>query len=106
MEYFKTEVFAKLGKEIPILGVKYSGTVIDRLLRIGVSRENISKWIVHTGSRSILDDVGDSFGIQKRNMLESYEVLSDCGNLAGACLPFVLERVIRNGSAKSGSGVA
>ncbi len=95
-EPFKFGFHSHLGKEIPDLGVKYTGLAVDKLF--GEERGNrvkaVKKWAVHTGSERILDTLAEHHDVDKEKLEESHEVLRENGNLAGASLPFILDRIL------------
>lgn len=95
-EPFKFGFHSHLDKEIPRLGVKYTGMALKRLL--GKNTENTirisKKWAVHTGSQKILDALAKHHGLEREKLEESREVLREHGNLSGASLPFILERIV------------
>lgn len=98
-EHFKFGFYSYLDKNIPELGVEYTSVVLERLLR-GKDPEfkaGAKKWIVHTGSRRILNHIAQSHSLAYETIKESYEILANYGNLAGASLPFILEKIIREG---------
>ncbi|MEM3697157.1 MAG: hypothetical protein QXQ94_06625, partial [Candidatus Bathyarchaeia archaeon] len=92
-EPFKFGFYSHLDKEIPQLGVKYTGLALKKLLGKNV-KETIKaarKLAIHTGSEKILKAMAEHHGIKHEKIKESHEVLKECGNLAGASLPFILE---------------
>jgi len=95
-EPFKFGFYSHLDKEIPKLGVKYTSVALKKLL--GKNAENTmkaaKKWAIHTGSEKILNTIAEHHKIQHEKLRESREVLSDYGNLAGASLPFILEKIV------------
>jgi len=95
-EPFRFGFYSHLDKEIPTLGAKYTGLALKRLL--GKNEERIKKaakkWVVHTGSQKILDLLARHNEIESDKIEESRQVLKECGNLSGASLPFILERVV------------
>jgi len=95
-EPFKFGIYSYLDKKIPKLGVKYSSVAINKLL--GKNAENTvktaKKWAIHTGSEKILNIIAEHHQIQHEKLEESYEVLREYGNLAGASLPFILEKIV------------
>jgi predicted naringenin-chalcone synthase len=96
-EPFKFGFYSRLGREIPELGVKYTGLALKRLLG-GELDEIVAtarKWAIHTGSGKILDSLAEHNGIPTEKVAESHAVLNECGNLAGASLPFILERIMK-----------
>jgi 3-oxoacyl-[acyl-carrier-protein] synthase-3 len=94
-ESFKFGFHSHLGKEIPDLGAKYTGAALKRLLgrNLEGTVKITKKWAVHTGSEKILKALAERHGIAKEKLKESHEVLNEHGNLAGASLPFILERI-------------
>jgi predicted naringenin-chalcone synthase len=103
-EPFKFGFYSHLGRQIPDLGAKYTGLALKRLL--GKDLESTinaaKKWAIHTGSGKILNMLAEHHGIEKERLKESHEVLREFGNLAGASLPFILERIISNNKFSEG----
>jgi len=98
-ETFKFGFHSYLDKNIPELGVEYTSVVLEKLLR-GKDPEfkaGAKKWIVHTGSKRILNHIAQSHSLAYEKIKESYEILANYGNLAGASLPFILEKIIHEG---------
>jgi predicted naringenin-chalcone synthase len=95
-EPFKFGFHSYLDKKIPELGVKYSALALGRLL--GKNVENTiraaKKWAVHTGSEKILNALAEHNGIPHERIKESHEILREYGNLAGASLLFILEKIV------------
>jgi predicted naringenin-chalcone synthase len=93
---FKFGFHSHLDKDIPRLGVKYTDMALKKLL--GKDAENTirtcKKWAVHTGSQKILDALAKHHGLRREKLAESHEVLRTHGNLSGASLPFILERIV------------
>jgi len=103
---FKFGFYSHLDKEIPKLGAKYTSVAIKKLLK--KNSENIirfaKKWAVHTGSEKLLNILAEHHHIQREKLEESYEVLREYGNLAGASLPFILKKIV-SGSKLSNSDI-
>jgi predicted naringenin-chalcone synthase len=95
-EPFKFGFHSHLDKEIPKLGVEYTGLALRKLLgkNAGDIAESAKKWAVHTGSEKILNLIAKHYGIQPEKISESREVLREYGNLAGASLPFILHKIV------------
>lgn len=95
-EPFRFGFHSHLDKDIPKLGVKYTDLALRRLL--GEKAESlmkaVKKWAVHTGSQKILAALAEHHGIEHGKIAESHEILRACGNLAGASLPFILEKIV------------
>jgi predicted naringenin-chalcone synthase len=98
-EPFKFGFHSNLGKEIPKLGVKYTSAALEKLLgrNSAAATRNAKKWAIHTGSQKILEALAESHGIGFEKLKESHDVLKHHGNLAGASLPFILQKIISKG---------
>lgn len=103
-EPFKFGFHSNLDKEIPRLGVKYTGLVLKKLL--GENTETMikaaKKWAIHTGSEKILDALAEHHGIDCGKLKESHQVLREYGNLSGASLPFILGKIVSGGRLQKG----
>jgi len=102
-EPFRFGFYSNLGKEIPDLGAQYTGLVLDKLLGKNLDAiERARKWAVHTGSEKILNLLAEHHGIGAEKLYESRAVLRECGNLAGASLPFILNRILSGSELSEG----
>jgi predicted naringenin-chalcone synthase len=103
-EPFKFGFYSHLGREIPELGAKYTALALKRLLGKNAEKTTraAKKWAVHTGSKKILDRMAEIHGIPYEKISESHEVLREYGNLAGASLPFILEKIVSGGKLSKG----
>lgn len=97
-EPFRFGFYSHLDKEIPNLGVKYTGLALEKLLgnRLRSTVMASRKWAVHTGSQKILEALARHHGVDAEKLKESRDVLREHGNLSGASLPFILERIVAN----------
>jgi predicted naringenin-chalcone synthase len=106
-EPFRFGFYSYLDKKISELGVEYTALALKRLL--GKNAENatkdVKKWAVHTGSKKILSALAEHNGIQYERIKESHEILGEYGNLAGASLPFILERIVSDSDLERGDMV-
>lgn len=106
-EPFKFGFCSHLDKEIPKLGVKYTGLALEQLFGKNIEKINtVKKWAVHTGSQKILDSLAEHHRIHHEKLKESHEVLKECGNLAGASLPFILEKITSTNKFSKGDVIA
>jgi predicted naringenin-chalcone synthase len=103
-EPFKFGFHSHLDREIPGLGVKYTGLVLRKLLRndFETVMKAAKKWAVHTGSEKILDGLAEHHGIDCEKLKESHQVLKEYGNLSGASLPFILEKIVSGSRLQEG----
>jgi len=95
-EPFKFGFHSHLDRALPKLGVEYTAIAFERLLgkKSEKKMDAIKKWAIHTGSKRILDNMDEHYRIPSEKLEESYKVLTEYGNLAGASLPFILEKII------------
>jgi len=95
-EPFKIGFHSYLDKKIPELGVKYTALALKRLLgkKAEATIKTAKKWAVHTGSQKILNVLAERNGIHHEKIKESHEILREYGNLSGASLPFILEKIV------------
>jgi predicted naringenin-chalcone synthase len=103
-EPFKFSFHSYLDKEIPNLGVKYTGLALKKLLgkKTKSTIKASMKWAVHTGSQKILDALAENHGVDPEKLEESHDVLREHGNLSGASLPFILERIVKTSNLSKG----
>jgi predicted naringenin-chalcone synthase len=106
-EPFRFGFDSHLGKQIPDLGIKYTTLVLEKLF--GKDSENrirkAKKLAVHTGSEKILDALAEHHDVEKEKLRESHEVLNECGNLAGASLPFIINRIASKNKLSNGDTI-
>jgi predicted naringenin-chalcone synthase len=94
-EPFKFGFDSHLDKRIPDLGVKYTDAALKQLLGKTLAEiPRVAKWAVHTGSEKMLNALAAHHQVRREQIRESYDVLREYGNLAGASLPFILNRIV------------
>jgi predicted naringenin-chalcone synthase len=94
-EPFKFGFHSYLDRKIPELGVKYTTLALKKLLGENLKTlKAAKKWAVHTGSEKILNALAEHIGIQHEKIKESHDILREYGNLSGASLPFILEKIV------------
>jgi predicted naringenin-chalcone synthase len=106
-EPFKFGLYSHLDRKIPEFGVRYLSIVLERLFGedVGGSLKAARKLAVHTGSEKILRKISEHYRVEPEKLEESFEVLREYGNLAGASLPFILERMVSKGKLVEGDTV-
>jgi predicted naringenin-chalcone synthase len=102
-EPFRFGFHSHLDRAIPRLGAKYTDLALRRLDNDAERLvRNAKKWAIHTGSAKILDSLAKHHGIEYEKLRESQEILREYGNLAGASLPFILERITSRSKLSAG----
>ncbi|RLY94515.1 type III polyketide synthase [Kocuria tytonicola] len=85
-----------LGTYVPrIIDDHVTDALSPLLERTGRSVEDIPRWAVHPGGRSILDRVEGRLGLTQEQMAPSRDVLREVGNMSSATILFVLARILR-----------
>lgn len=83
-------------------------TVREAFKDVGVSDWNSVFWAVHPGGPAILDQIEAALGLHPDKLRCSRHVLSEYGNMASACVLFVLHEMrtssARRGEATTGEG--
>ncbi|GAB4852913.1 hypothetical protein Ancab_017111 [Ancistrocladus abbreviatus] len=98
-----------VGVDMP--GCFASGTIL-RIAKDVVENKKGARllvfYITHPSGRAILDGVEKKLGLDKDKMKESRYVLSEYGNLTGACVLFILDemrkRFVEEGRSTTGKG--
>ncbi len=88
-----------LTRQVPALAANHAEQVLDDALRrAGVTREQITGWILHAGGRDVLLAMKDRFALREDELRYSRETLRSYGNLSSAFVYFVLEAALADGA--------
>ncbi|MFS7983474.1 putative chalcone synthase [Helianthus anomalus] len=91
-----------LHKDVPKMISENIESALKRALSpLGLSDWNSLFWIVHPGGRAILDNVELKLNLDKEKLMAGRHVLSEYGNLSGACVLFIINEM-RNKSMEDG----
>ncbi|GAB4852908.1 Chitin synthase, class 2 [Ancistrocladus abbreviatus] len=98
-----------LSKDVPtLISNNIEDIMVDAFKPFGINDWNSLFYITHLGGRAILDGVEKKLGLDKDKMKESRYVLSEYGNLTGACVLFILDemrkRSVEEGRSTTGKG--
>ena len=89
-----------LSKDIRDLAGGLAGEVVRSLLRgHGVSPERITRWIIHSGGRRVIDAIQGELGLSDAQILHSRTVLAKHGNMSSPTVLFVLQEVLGDAAA-------
>jgi alkylresorcinol/alkylpyrone synthase len=93
-----------LSPELPQLIVDHLGHDVDAILADnGLSRQDIGRWILHTGGPKILEATGMALGLSRKELDASWDSLRKVGNLSSASVLLVLEEVFQRRRPESGT---
>ncbi|GAB4852906.1 Chitin synthase, class 1 [Ancistrocladus abbreviatus] len=98
-----------LSKDVPtLISNNIKNILVDAFKPLNINDWNSLFYITHPGGRAILDGVEKKLGLDKDKMKESRYVLSEYGNLTGACVLFILDemrkRSVEEGRSTTGKG--
>jgi predicted naringenin-chalcone synthase len=92
-----------LSPAVPALAAKHVDRVLaEGLERSGLSRDDITGWILHAGGREILAAIRQQIGLTEDDTRWSASILRDYGNVSSPCVYFVLQAAL-NAQAPGGN---
>ena len=77
-----------------IIGAGIGDLLQPLLVRNALAREDISRWAIHPGGKSILDRVAASLALSPEQVSASRHVLREYGNMSSATILFVLREMM------------
>ena len=84
-----------LRKEVPALAARHAETLLSRgLTQAGVSRAELTGWILHAGGRDVLGALRESLGLSEGDLRWSAAVLREYGNVSSPSVLFTLEAAL------------
>jgi predicted naringenin-chalcone synthase len=84
-----------LTRAVPTLAAGHAQRVLETVLgRAGLSRTDISAWIMHAGGRDVLMALSQRFEIDPSDLRYSAAMLREYGNLSSAFVYFVLQAAL------------
>jgi alkylresorcinol/alkylpyrone synthase len=81
----------------PFVRRKVEGGVRSFLETRGLTRADISRWILHPGGRRIIEVMSERLGLGPEDLAPTEAVLAEHGNMSSVTILFVLDEMIRNG---------
>jgi len=79
-----------LGAYVPDLVGSGIGDLLEDLLP-AKSDQKISGWAIHPGGRKILEKVSQALGITEQDLISSYKILNQFGNMSSPTVLFVIK---------------
>ena len=84
-----------LARQVPALAAKHAETVLSTTLaNNGVSRQQITAWILHGGGRDVLRALRDRLGLADEELRWSATVLREQGNVSSPFVLLALQRAL------------
>ncbi|PHU01444.1 Chalcone synthase 2 [Capsicum chinense] len=86
-----------LHKNVPrLISNDIEKSLVEIFEPLGISDWNSIFWVVHAGGRAIMDKVESKLGLKPEKLRATRHVLSEYGNVASACVLFVLDEIRKN----------
>lgn len=86
-----------LTREVPALAADYAQQVLETVLhRAGLSRQDVSAWIMHAGGRDVLRALEHRLELAPTDLRYSAAMLREYGNLSSAFVYFVLQAALQD----------
>jgi alkylresorcinol/alkylpyrone synthase len=84
-----------LSREVPAVVQQYLASNVDEFLaEQGLSRSDISSWVLHTGGPRVLEATETALDLEPGSLAASWDCLRRTGNLSSASVLVVLEEVM------------
>jgi predicted naringenin-chalcone synthase len=85
--------------ETPLLAGRHATQVLPATLQAaGLSRADVTGWIVHPGGRNVLNSLRDQLGLRDADLVHSAGILREYGNLSSPSVLFVLQAALAGGA--------
>jgi predicted naringenin-chalcone synthase len=103
MQLSPEDSYLHLVRELPDLAADGLGALVDDFLATyGIEREAIDHWLVHPGGRRIIESIQEALGLSREQVADSYEVLSEHGNIGTPAIFYVMKRMLDRREPKRG----
>ncbi len=84
----------RLSTKVPqLIEEKLGDWVNGWLSESGLKRSDIRSWAIHPGGPKVLEAASASLGITRQDIQDSWDVLSDVGNMSSPTVLFILDRL-------------
>jgi predicted naringenin-chalcone synthase len=79
----------------PFVRREVVGAVTRFLEDCGLTRESVSRWILHPGGRKIIEVMSERLGLGEQDLAPTEAVLAEHGNMSSVTVLFVLDEILR-----------
>jgi alkylresorcinol/alkylpyrone synthase len=86
----------------PFVRREVVGAVRGFLEPRGLTRESVSRWILHPGGRRIVEVMAEQLQLGEADLAPTEAVLSEHGNMSSVTVLFVLDEILRHGRLRPG----
>ncbi|MHB1096560.1 MAG: type III polyketide synthase [Gemmatimonadaceae bacterium] len=93
----------RLSPQVPVMAREHVGGDVTRFLTAhGLARPDIAQWVAHTGGPKVLEAFQEALDLPTGALDRSWKSLRAVGNLSSASVLFVLDDLLRSGTARRG----
>lgn len=86
----------------PFVRREVVGAVQGFLEPRGLTRGDVTRWILHPGGRRIIEVMAEKLGLDETDLAPTEAVLSEHGNMSSVTVLFVLDEILRRGGVRAG----
>jgi alkylresorcinol/alkylpyrone synthase len=92
-----------LSKDVRRIGAGMMKEMADALMAShGLKKDDIAHFVLHSAGRRVIEQVGKLMELDENRLAHSRNVLQQYGNMSSATVVFVLDDLLRSGSAGAG----
>jgi len=86
-----------LDSRVPdFIGEEIEDIVINAGIKLNIKPEGIDNWAIHPGGKKILDTIKRQLNMNDKDLIHSYKVLNDYGNMSSPTILFVLNEILKS----------
>jgi polyketide synthase Type III len=95
MQLASDDSYLHLIRELPDVAAEGLCELVDEFLgACGIDRESIDHWLVHPGGRRIIESVQEALELSRDDVIDSYEVLAEHGNVGTPSIFYVMKHML------------
>lgn len=95
MQLAPDDSYLHLIRELPDIAADGLGKLVDDFLSTNsIDRGAIDHWLVHPGGRRIIESVQEALGLSHEQVVDSYDVLAEHGNVGTPSIFYVMKRML------------
>jgi predicted naringenin-chalcone synthase len=85
-----------LDSKVPeFIGEEINEIVLKASRKLNIATEAIDNWAIHPGGKKILDTIKQQLHMDDSDLVQSYKVLNDYGNMSSPTILFVLNEILK-----------
>ena len=86
-----------LDSKVPdFIGEEIEDIILNAGLKLQIMPGSIDNWAIHPGGKKILDTIKQQLKMNDNDLLHSYKVLNDYGNMSSPTILFVLNEIVKS----------